>query len=360
MDTPRSSKWNYFTFPGSAQNAELTAAMRSAEDENDVAAANLAEEETAAELAEFTAEATPRVDIEEDQAEPPEQGYPSFPPQGFMYYQVHCCVLKKLLPWATLQVILINCIGLYRQVVCHIHAVRESKQLAYSCEATWRTFKEGWAVQIWKYEAVVQGCWGGGDRRVEIGQGSGWGDQGLGRWAGGRDRQPRQPHRPWKSFETHRTICYKLDGTGVVLLGYLKTHAYGFSSRHRIPTRTITLRLYLGLYFTSMISVPSSCFTGSARHSRKVEAVDEAGFDGYDDVQIKAAEGLLDVDSNAAAAQQQIDTQEWNMQEIERQKRIQVGLHALLSGALFCLAHLLPPQATHSLNNVLLMSKFCL
>ena len=36
------------------------------------------------------------------------------------------------------------------------------------------------------------------------------------------------------------------------------------------------------------------------------------------------SEGLLDIEANAAVAQQQVDTQEWNMQEIERQKRIQV------------------------------------
>lgn len=43
-------------------------------------------------------------------------------------------------------------------------------------------------------------------------------------------------------------------------------------------------------------------------------------------VQVRFEGGLYDVDANAAIAQQQVDTQEWNMQEIERQKRLQVDV----------------------------------
>ena len=49
---------------------EMKAAMRSVEDENDAAAATAAEQETAAELAEFTAEPAPAADNEDDDAEP--------------------------------------------------------------------------------------------------------------------------------------------------------------------------------------------------------------------------------------------------------------------------------------------------
>ena len=46
-------------------DAEIRAAMQNAEDENDAAAANLAEQETAAELAEFTSEPAPQLDPED-------------------------------------------------------------------------------------------------------------------------------------------------------------------------------------------------------------------------------------------------------------------------------------------------------
>lgn len=42
-------------------------------------------------------------------------------------------------------------------------------------------------------------------------------------------------------------------------------------------------------------------------------------------MQVRLEEGLHDVEVNAAMAQQQVDTQEWNMNEIERQKRLQVA-----------------------------------
>ena len=48
---------------------ELRAAMRSAEDETDAAAATAAEQETAEELAEFTAEPAPAAENEEEDGE---------------------------------------------------------------------------------------------------------------------------------------------------------------------------------------------------------------------------------------------------------------------------------------------------
>lgn len=52
---------------------ELRAAMRSAEDETDAAAATAAEQETAEELLEFTAEPAPAADNEDQEGDPGEE-----------------------------------------------------------------------------------------------------------------------------------------------------------------------------------------------------------------------------------------------------------------------------------------------
>lgn len=54
------------TVGGKMSEAEMQAAMRSVEDENDAAAANQAEQETAAELAEFTSEPAQIVDHDDE------------------------------------------------------------------------------------------------------------------------------------------------------------------------------------------------------------------------------------------------------------------------------------------------------
>lgn len=68
-----------FKFAGSSgakmSTEELRAAMRSAEDETDAAAATAAEKETAEELAEFTAEPAPGGDNEDEEGEPGDQKY---------------------------------------------------------------------------------------------------------------------------------------------------------------------------------------------------------------------------------------------------------------------------------------------
>lgn len=67
--------------------AEMNAAMRSVEDEGDAEAANQAELETAAELAEFTAEPATTADPDDADAEPGDTQY-----TPLMKKRLVCCI----------------------------------------------------------------------------------------------------------------------------------------------------------------------------------------------------------------------------------------------------------------------------